>query len=88
MDSRRSGILFEWRLSVSGGMGKVICPATRELFFICKRFISSGEPIVGSVVTFTTLPPQPGTKYLQATDCVIDNTKRFAALDLLGEVRL
>ena len=84
---RRHGVLYWWQLSKSGGQGKVFIPATREMFFICRRFIISGEPIVGSAVTFTPGPIPEGKRYPQATQAVIDNTQPISLSDILSGCR-
>jgi hypothetical protein len=79
---RLSGVLISWRLSKSGGMGKVYIAATQQLYFICRKFIVTGEPHVGCTVTFVPRPAIAGTKYPQASNAIIDNAKAIRALDL------
>jgi hypothetical protein len=79
---RRTGVLIFWHISKSGGFGKILIPSTKELFFLHKNHIVSGEPFVGSPVTFTPLPPLAGKVHPQATKAAIDNTKRVRALDV------
>jgi len=71
--SRVSGVLVSWRLSKSGGMGRVLADGMN--FFICEKFIVEGLPIVGSPLTFEVAPPQPGTLFSQAVNARIDNRK-------------
>jgi hypothetical protein len=73
--SRRVGVLSFWHISENGGFGKVLVSFTKEVFFIHRKFIISGEPIPGAQVTFTPTPPLEGKVYPQATQAVIDNTK-------------
>lgn len=79
---RRTGVLIFWHISKSGGFGKILIPSTKELFFLHKNHIVSGEPFVGSPVTFTPQPPLAGKVNSQATKAVIDNTRRVRALDV------
>jgi len=72
---RRSGVLLFWHLSEHGGFGKILVPATEESFFVHRNFITSGEPVVGSSVSFIPVPAPEGRKHPQATDCIIDNTQ-------------
>jgi len=68
---RRTGVLLFWHLSENGGFGKVLIPSTNEVFFLHRRLILSGEPIPGSSVTFTPLPPLEGKVLPRASDAVI-----------------
>ena len=77
-------MLYFWHISKSGGFGKVLIPSTRELFFLHRNFILSGEPVVGSPVEFTPAPAAEGKPDPQATHAVIDNTKRVRALDIVN----
>ena len=79
---RRVGVLYFWHISKSGGFGKVLVPSTHEFFFIHRKLILSGEPIVGSPVEFTPAPAPEGKVNNLATHAVIDNTKRVRALDV------
>lgn len=79
---RRTGVLIFWHMSKSGGFGKILILSTREFFFIHRKLIVSGEPIVGSPVEFTPAPPPPGKVHPTATLAVIDNSKRVRALDV------
>jgi hypothetical protein len=83
---RRTGVLLFWHLSNNGGFGKIIIPDTAELFFIHRKFISSGHPIVGSPVSFVPAPPLEGKVYPQALACVIDNTKIVRGLSGLSKI--
>jgi hypothetical protein len=69
--SRRQGVLLFWHLSEHGGFGKVIVLSTRELFFIHRKMILSGEPIVGSPVSFIPLPPLEGAINWRASEAII-----------------
>lgn len=71
---RLHGVLFFWHLSANGGFGKVITP-DQQLFFLHRKLIVSGDPIPGSGVTFTPLPPLEGKKLPRAADAVIENSK-------------
>lgn len=82
---RRVGVLYFWHISKSGGFGKVLIPSTRELFFLHRKLIIAGEPIVGSPVEFTPAPAAEGKIHPQAMHAVIDNSKRIHALDVLGD---
>ena len=78
MDSsspRRVGVLVFWHLSSHGGFGHVLIPSTQERFFIHRSFIKSGQPLVGSSVSFVPAPPIEGKIYPQATQAIIDNTR-------------
>jgi hypothetical protein len=77
--SRRTGVLLFWHLSENGGFGKVIIPLTNELFFLHRKLILNGEPIPGSIVTFTPLPPLEGKVHPRASDAVITARKRAGA---------
>jgi hypothetical protein len=79
---RRVGVLYFWHISKSGGFGKVLIPSTREFFFVHRKLIVSGEPIVGSPVEFTPAPAPEGKINALATHAVIDNSKRVRALDV------
>jgi hypothetical protein len=79
---RRTGVLIFWHISKSGGFGKILIPSTKELFFLHKNHVVSGEPFVGSPITFTPVPPLAGKVHPQATKAVIDNSKRVRALDV------
>jgi hypothetical protein len=83
---RRIGLLLFWHMSENGGFGKVFIPSTRELFFIHRKFITAGQPIVGSTVSFIPAPPLEGKVYPQALACVIDNTKIIRGLSGLGTI--
>jgi hypothetical protein len=72
---RRTGVLLFWHVSENGGFGKVLIPSTKELFFLHRKLITSGQPIVGSLVSFVPAPPLEGKVLPRATDCAIDNTK-------------
>jgi hypothetical protein len=79
---RRVGVLYFWHISKSGGFGKVLILSNQELFFLHRKLIVSGEPIVGSPVEFTPAPPPQGKTDPAATFAVIDNAKRVRALDV------
>jgi hypothetical protein len=83
---RRTGVLLFWHLSNNGGFGKVFIPSTGELFFVHRNHISSGQPIVGSPVSFVPAPPLEGKVYPQATACIIDNTKIVRGLSGLSKI--
>jgi hypothetical protein len=80
---RRTGVLVFWHLSESGGFGKVLIPSTKELFFLHRKLILSGEPIPGSSVTFTPIPPLAGKVLPQASAAAID-TKRIVRATKAG----
>ena len=71
--SRRTGVLLFWHLSENGGFGKVLIPSTKELFFLHRKLILSGEPIPGATVTFTPLPPLAGKVLPRASAAIIGN---------------
>ena len=73
MTTRISGVLVAWRLSKGGGMGRVLADGNN--YFICKRFIIEGLPIVGSPLTFEVAPPLPGKLFPQAINVKINNRK-------------
>jgi len=81
---RRTGVLIGWRLSKSGGHGRIFIPTTGEFYFICKNFISSGVPLVGSAVTFTPGPLLEGRRHAAALDCSIDNARIIRAMPVPG----
>jgi hypothetical protein len=68
---RRTGILSAW--DEEKLRGTVLVPETNELFFICKRFIITGGPIVGSKVTFAPRPAAQGYSFPQAAFAIIDS---------------
>ncbi len=70
---RRTGVLLFWHLSENGGFGKVLIPSTKELFFLHRKLILSGEPIPGAAVTFTPIPPLEGKVLPRASAAVIGN---------------
>jgi hypothetical protein len=71
--SRVSGVLVSWRLSKSGGMGRVLADGLN--YFICRHFIVEGLPIVGSPVTFEVAPAKQGARFAQAINAKIDNRR-------------
>lgn len=77
---RLSGVLVAWRLSKSGGTGRIL--AHGQNYFICRNFILSGVPVVGSSVEFDVLPAQPGKLYPQAIAAKIDNKKIIRAMEM------
>jgi hypothetical protein len=77
---RLSGVLVSWRLSKSGGTGRVLVDG--KSFFICRNFILSGVPVVGSFVEFEPRPAQPGKLYPQAFSARIDNKKIIRAMEM------
>ena len=77
---RISGVLVAWRLSKNGGVGRVL--AHEQNYFICKRFIVEGLPIVGSPLTFEVAPPQPGKLFPQAINVKINNRQIVRAMDM------
>lgn len=70
---RRTGVLLFWHLSENGGFGKVLIPSSKELFFLHRKLIVSGDPIPGATVTFTPTPPLEGKVHPRASDAVIHN---------------
>jgi hypothetical protein len=80
MATRISGVLVAWRISKSGGMGRVL--ADGKLYFTCRRFILEGVPIVGCPVTFEVQPAQAGGLFPQAVNARIDNRKIVREMDL------
>jgi hypothetical protein len=78
--SRISGVLVAWRLSKSGGFGRVI--ANEQSYFICRRFIVEGLPIVGSPLTFEIAPPLPGKLFPQAVNVKINNRQIVRAMNM------
>src|SRR5450432_4239430 len=80
MTTRISGVLVAWRLSKGGGMGRVL--ADEQSYFICRRFIVEGLPIVGSPLTFEMAPPLPGKLFPQAINVRINNRKIVRAMDM------
>ena len=84
---RRIGVLIFWHLSEHGGFGKIIIPATQELFFIYRKLIVSGEPVPGATVTFTPIPPLEGRLLPRAGDAVIDNSRPVRQVKLRGGAR-
>ena len=79
-DSRKSGVLAAWRLSRSGGYGRVWSDG--KSYFTCKALVIEGLPVVGCAVTFNVAPAKPGTLFAQAINVKINNTKIVRALDL------
>jgi len=77
---RVSGVLVAWRLSKGGGFGRVL--ANEQNYFICRRFIIEGLPIVGSPLTFEVAPPLPGKLFSQAIDVKINNRQIVRAMDM------
>ncbi len=80
ISSRISGILVAWRLSKGGGFGRVI--ANEQSYFICRRFIVEGLPIVGSPLTFEVAPPLPGKLFPQAINVKINNRQIVRAMNM------
>ena len=80
--SRRTGVLSAWDDVKS--RGSVLVSETNEVYFICKRFILSGKPVIGATVTFEPHPAKEGMTFPQAAFAVIDNRKRMTALELLS----
>jgi hypothetical protein len=77
---RVSGVLVAWRLSKSGGTGRIL--ANGKSYFICRNFVVSGVPVVGSFVEFEVQPAQAGKLYPQATNARIDNKKIVRAMEM------
>jgi hypothetical protein len=77
---RISGVLVAWRLSNGGGFGRVI--ANGQSYFICRRFIVEGLPIVGSPVTFEVAPLLPGKLFHQAINVKINNRQIVRAMNM------
>ena len=77
---RISGVLVAWRLSKGGGFGRVI--ANEQSYFICRRFIVEGLPIVGSPLTFEIAPPLPGKLFPQAINVKINNRQIVRAMNM------
>jgi hypothetical protein len=77
---RLSGVLVAWRLSKGGGFGRVI--ANGQSYFICRRFIVEGLPIVGSPLTFEIAPPLAGKLFPQAINVKINNRQIFRAMNM------
>jgi hypothetical protein len=73
-------VLVAWRLSKSGGTGRILSDG--RSYFICRNFIISGVPVVGSFVEFEETPAQPGKLYPQAVNARIDNKKIVRALEM------
>jgi hypothetical protein len=82
---RISGVLVAWRLSKGGGFGRVI--ANEQSYFICRRFIVEGLPIVGSPLTFEIAPPLPGKLFPQASNAKINNRQIVRAMNMPRLVR-
>jgi hypothetical protein len=80
MTTRINGVLVAWRLSKNGGFGRVL--AGEQSYFICRRFIVEGLPIVGSPITFEAAPPLPGKLFPQAVNVKINNRKIVRAMDM------
>jgi hypothetical protein len=80
ISSRISGILVAWRLSKGGGFGRVI--ANGQSYFICRRFIIEGLPIVGSPLTFEVAPPLPGKLFSQAIHVKINNRQIVRTMNM------
>ena len=69
---RLKGTLEYWKISTSGGFGHVVVGEMK--FFLHKNNILSGDPIPGSSVEFTPLPPvKENKKYCRAGEAVIEN---------------
>jgi hypothetical protein len=77
---RVSGVLVAWRLSKSGGFGRVL--ADNKNYFICRKFITEGVPIVGSPLTFEVAPPMPGKLFPRAINVKINNRQIVRAMEL------
>jgi hypothetical protein len=75
-----SGVLVAWRLSKSGGTGRIL--ADGKNYFICRNFILSGVPVVGSLVEFEERPAQSGKLYPQAVNARIDNKKIIRSMEM------
>ena len=73
---RRNGILSAW--DEDKLRGTVLVPETNELFFLCERFIITGEPIVGSKVNFAPRPAAQGYSFPQAAFAIIDSRSASA----------
>lgn len=67
---RRTGVLLFWHISDNGGFGRVLVPSAGQ-FFLHRKLILSGEPVPGSTVTFTPLPPLAGKVHPRASAAVI-----------------
>ena len=68
---RYKGVLLFWHISEHGGFGKVLVPSSKEVFFLHRKLILSGEPVPGATVTFTPLPPLEGAVNNRAGDAII-----------------
>jgi hypothetical protein len=86
ISSRISGVLVAWRLSKSGGFGRVL-GTNEQNYFICRRFIVEGLPIVGSPLTFEIAPPLPGKLFPQAINAKINNRQIVRAMNMPRLVR-
>lgn len=73
---RLTGVLLFWHISEGGGFGRILVPSAGQ-FFLHRKLIISGDPVPGSAVTFTPLPPLEGKIYPRASAAVI--TKKAGA---------
>lgn len=70
-EKRSSGRLAVWYASEHGGFG-YIDTDDGQRFFVCRKFIKSGDPRPGAIVTFTARPAALGAKFPQAYNAIIN----------------
>ncbi len=77
---RRKGVIVSFRLSKSGGLGRIL--SDNEVFFFCRNFIREGLPVCGCPVSFEVRAAREGTEHRQAVEIIVNNRSIIRRMEL------